>query len=210
MCVSTERMPKKKKTRFAPDGTPLDKKTRKADDRDKAKKAKAAEDKAAGIKPTEPVKRVGKGHRQKGAGSVMTAREEREVGGVGIKDWQRMPSQLLHEHCQRSKIPKPYWNSMGAPGKCRNKIVLPDAKKVKEKAMVFVTKEAYATASLAKEHSALMALQHLTPTAPHERKMPEPYRSVWLAMRRVCARLSFVTGDVPLPVASHSSMQHFS
>ena len=80
VCVSTERMPKKKKTRFAPDGTPLDKKPRKADDRDKAKKAKAAEDKAAGIKPTEPVKRVGKGHRQKGAGSVMTAREEREVG----------------------------------------------------------------------------------------------------------------------------------
>ena len=52
-------MPKKKKTRFAPDGTPLDKKTRKADDRDKAKKAKAAEDKAAGIKPAEPEK-VGK------------------------------------------------------------------------------------------------------------------------------------------------------
>ena len=38
-------MPKKKKTRFAPDGTPLDKKTRKADDREKAKKAKAEAEK---------------------------------------------------------------------------------------------------------------------------------------------------------------------
>ena len=48
--------------------------------------------------------------------------------------------------------------------------------------MVFSTKESYASASLAKEHCALMALQHVTPVAPHERKLPEPYRAVWLAM----------------------------
>ena len=43
-----------------------------------------------------PKKRA-RGHKQKGAGTVMKSRGEITVSGIVMKEWQRTPKQLLQE-----------------------------------------------------------------------------------------------------------------
>jgi hypothetical protein len=46
------------------------------------------------------------------------------------------------------------------------------------------------------EHSALLALHHIDPSRPHERKLPEPYRAIWLNLvGRVDAVIASAGGD---------------
>lgn len=59
-----------------------------------------------------------RGHRQKGAGTVVSSRTEREVAGMTIKEWQRTPMQLLDQYAQQQKRPRPQYRKMRAdPGK---------------------------------------------------------------------------------------------
>jgi len=48
-----------------------------------------------------------RGHRQKGAGTVVTSRGEVTAGGMVLKEWMRTPVQLLHEWSQSQKRPRP-------------------------------------------------------------------------------------------------------
>ena len=108
-----------------------------------------------------------------------------------MKEWQRAPSQLVQEYCQKQKRPKPIYQNERAPAgqfwfvivigmMTRSiRVILPDVKN-KEKDLVFVSTESFSDAILAKNCTCLLALHHLQPTLPLHQKMPEPYASMWL------------------------------
>jgi hypothetical protein len=52
----------------------------------------------------------------------------------------------------------------------------------KEKDIMIVPKESFATLKDAEEQAALLALFHFTPTLPLEKKFPEPFDAVWLSL----------------------------
>ena len=54
-------------------------------------------------------------------------------------------------------------------------MIVPDGKD-SDKDLFFVSK----AKEEAKEDAALLALLHLTPDIPHERKLPEPFKATWL------------------------------
>jgi hypothetical protein len=61
---------------------------------------------------------VGKGHKQRGAGSVLISKGPVETkSGVLKKEWQRMPTQLLAEWAQREKRPRPQYMRARIRGK---------------------------------------------------------------------------------------------
>lgn len=156
-----------------------------------------------------------RGHRQKGAGAVITAREPIVRDGVevqvrdacvtclvvkthfspmlaygcvplwlvvdGLQSWQRIPTQLLQEYCQRDKRPRPEYHRRkpAAPGQSRYCVLVRDSKKA-DKDLTFTPAQSFDTDPAAKEHAALLALFHLQPTIPLERKLPEPYRCGFL------------------------------
>ena len=61
-------------------------------------------------------------------------------------------------------------------------MVLPDPKN-KEKSLRFAPTLTSEDGTVAKENAALLALLHLMPTLPLERKLPEPYKYVCLEHR---------------------------
>jgi hypothetical protein len=162
-------MPKKKKT---DGGMKALKKA--ADNKEKEKSGEA-----------KPFVKIARGAKTKGAGAVRTAKADEERGGVMCKEWQRIPSQLAQEYCQREKRPKPTYSK--ASGKnFRMQCTFPDAKKV-ERNLEFVPKESFETMTLAKENAALLALFHVTPTISYHTKLPEPYKTIWLSLQGVTA-----------------------
>lgn len=46
--------------------------------------------------------------------------------------------------------------------------------------LFFVPKSSSETNEIAKEEASLLALLHMTPSFPHKRKLPEPYKTTWL------------------------------
>ena len=135
----------------------------------------------------EKPKRAPRGHRQKGAGTTQTGKGTIVVSGVAMKEWQRTPKQLVHEYCQRQKRPKPrYYQDNGKPapggsGGNRARLVLPDPKNP-EKSLKFLTEQGFKTVVEAEHAVAMLALKHLGAGIPHERKLPEPYRAMWLLL----------------------------
>ena len=128
----------------------------------------------------------GKGHKQKGASgqtaSVSQQAQTTAVGKTQVAQWQRLPSQLLQEVCQRQKRPRPKYKSLDhGVGKdlFKYRVIVPDGKDPK-KDLFFVPAQAVPNEEQAKEEGALLALLQLTPSLPHERKLPEPYRTTWL------------------------------
>lgn len=128
----------------------------------------------------------GKGHKQKGASgqsaSVAAVAVTTAVGRTKVEQWQRLPSQLLDEHCRRQKRRSATYVRTKVDGRnqlFRYRVVLPDAKDPL-KNLVFEPSEPVENDEQAKEEGALLALVHLTPSLPHERKLPEPYRTTWL------------------------------
>jgi ATP-dependent RNA helicase DHX57 len=127
----------------------------------------------------------GKGHKQKG-GSGQTSLVSKEatttaVGKTQVAQWQQLPSELLHEICQRQKRPRPKYKSMdtAAGNLYKYRVIVCDPKDPK-KDLFFVPAHAVANEEQAKEEGALLALLQLTPSLPHQRKMPEPYRTTWV------------------------------
>ena len=109
-----------------------------------------------------------------------------------MKEWQRTPSQLVQEYCQKQKRPKPlFQNDRAPPGRvwfsfirnmmCSIRVVLPDPKN-KEKDLVFSSTDSFPDAVLARNCTCLLALHHLQPTLPLNQKLPEPYASMWLKL----------------------------
>jgi hypothetical protein len=127
----------------------------------------------------------GKGHKQKGASGqtalVAEAAKTTNVGKTQISQWQRMPSDLLKEHCQREKRKPPKFKNVAKDGDAKYlyRIVLPDNKDP-DKDLFFVPARGVENEEQAMEEACILALLHQTPNLPHERKLPEPYKTTWL------------------------------
>ncbi|GLD97023.1 hypothetical protein PINS_up005706 [Pythium insidiosum] len=61
--------------------------------------------------------------------------------------------------------------------------ILPDDKS-SAKDLVFCPEQSFETVEEAKHCAALLALQHLDPRQPLERKLPDPFRDLWLALTK--------------------------
>ncbi|KAE9074349.1 DExH-box ATP-dependent RNA helicase [Phytophthora fragariae] len=123
------------------------------------------------------------GHRQRGAGTVSVSKGESLRQGVLCKEWQRTPQQLLHEFCQAKKRRGAFYPRAKSRDdtKFRVRCVLPDAKD-SSKDLSFCPEQEFDSQDEAKHCAALLALKHVEPLRPHERKLPDPYRDLWLAL----------------------------
>lgn len=103
--------------------------------------------------------------------------------GVLCKEWQRTPMQLLHEFCQSKKRKNAFYARAKAKDqdKFRMRCVLPDAKD-SSKDLSFCPAQEFDSMDEAKHCAALLALKHVEPLRPFERKLPDPYRELWLAL----------------------------
>ena len=122
-----------------------------------------------------------RGHKQKGAGTVIVAKPDVVTGdGVVLKAHERLPTQLLQEYCQREKRPAPRYHLQG-PG-LRHAVQLPDKKDPKCDLRFLPKDTDFESHKVAKDYSALLALFELQRNMPLENKLPSPYRDSWKAM----------------------------
>ena len=127
----------------------------------------------------------GKGHKQKGAsgqsGAVAQAATTTSTGKTKIEQWQKLPSQILADYCKKQKRRPPKFKDMleESTSKFKYRCIVPDTKD-SDKDLFFVPAQPVTNEEQAKEEAALLALLHLTPTLPHERTLPEPYKTTWL------------------------------
>eukprot|EP01036_Dinobryon_divergens_P050408 gene50408-67510_t len=127
-----------------------------------------------------------KGHRQRGAGTVITGKAAVVTDdGVVLQPHQRLPSQIIQEYCQKEKRPTPIYNKCPPdsddPTLVKFRLLLKDKKNTKDD-LEFCPVQNFETEKVAKDFAALLALFHFQPTLPHERKLPEPYRTTWIDM----------------------------
>jgi hypothetical protein len=109
----------------------------------------------------------GRGHRQRGAGTVITAKAAIVTqDGILLKAHERLPSQILNEYCQREKRPMPKYthNPPGHRYRCR----LEDPKNSRYD-LDFEPVQSSESDKLARDYAALLALFHLQRTMPLER-----------------------------------------
>jgi len=121
---------------------------------------------------------------RKNKSQVIRSRGPVTAHGVTVQEWQRTPKQLLNEACQSLKRPRPQFRRAPcrAEGRFRARLVLPDPRNVSEKDIVLCPVEDFETRMEAENAAALLGLHALDPSRPHERRLPEPYRSAWLAL----------------------------
>ena len=126
----------------------------------------------------------GKGHKQKGgSGQISQKAVEAQTTSLGkttIAQWQQLPSHLLDEVTKKEGRPRAKYKSIGH---YKFRIIIQDAKAARrgtEHDLILVPAEACGNEEQAKEEAALLALLHLTPSIPHERKLPEPYKTTWI------------------------------
>ncbi|TMW64738.1 hypothetical protein Poli38472_011618 [Pythium oligandrum] len=88
--------------------------------------------------------------------------------------------QLLHEYCQSKKRSNARYVHARAPeGRFRMRCILPDDKS-SAKDLAFCPEQDFETMDDAKHCAALLALKHVDPLRPLERKLPDQYRELWL------------------------------
>jgi ATP-dependent RNA helicase DHX57 len=130
----------------------------------------------------------GKGHKQKGGSGqtslVATAAKTTEQGQTVLAQWQQLPSSLLADVCKKEKRPPPkFKNLVTHGGGFKFRVVIQDAKASKRGGahdIILMPVSNVPNVEQAKEEAALLALLNLTPTLPHERKLPEPYKTTWI------------------------------
>ena len=131
---------------------------------------------------------AGKGHKQKGGSGqisqVGSAAKTTEKGQTTLAMWQKLPSSLLADVCRKEKRPDPKYKALSSHGgKHQYRVIVQDAKESRrggEHDLILVPASAVKNEEQAKEEAALLALLHLTPKIPHERMLPEPYKSTWV------------------------------
>lgn len=134
--------------------------------------------------------RKARGHRQKGAGTVIVAKPpEVTTDGIVLAPHMRLPSVLVREYCQREKRPAPIY---GQEGPNRMALLLRDAKNAKDD-LRFCPVQSFESPTQAREYAALLALHHLQPSLPLERKLPEPFSHTWLDMTRSSSKATSAT-----------------
>ncbi|KAL7522187.1 hypothetical protein ACHAWX_006877 [Stephanocyclus meneghinianus] len=134
----------------------------------------------------------GKGHKQKGASLqaavVGQAEKVTAVGNVAIKQWQKLPSDILKDLCKKNGKGLPIYKraqktkDKAASGH-RYTLVVPDTNKkdsAGEHDVELTPSLSVSNDEQAKEEAALLGLLYLFPKLPHERTLPEPYRSTFL------------------------------
>ena len=123
---------------------------------------------------------AGKGHKQKGAsGQIASKATEAKVTTTGkttIEQWQRLPSQLLADFCKKQNRPSPKYKLLA---KYKFRVIVKDAKH-EDRDLFYVPAHTVSNEEQAKEEASLLALLDLTPTLPHERRLPDPYKTTWL------------------------------
>lgn len=123
----------------------------------------------------------------KANGGVVGARPDRQIGEWVVKEYQMLPKQLLQEYLQKQKRPRAIFPTAACTvaNRSRVRVVLPDPKGKAEKDITLVPKQDYSSRMEAEEYAALLALKHLTPTLPLERKFPEPFATAWQSFGKV-------------------------
>jgi hypothetical protein len=123
-----------------------------------------------------------KGHRQRGAGTIITAPPPVTTNdGITLAPHMRLPFTLLQEYCQREKRPRPNYEprTRGFPdGEFRYCVKLSDGKNSRND-LSFTPNQSCESEKMAKDYAALLALHHFQPDIPLERKLPEPYCTTW-------------------------------
>jgi HrpA-like RNA helicase len=124
---------------------------------------------------------IARGHRQKGSGNVIVGKAAVVTqDGIVLKAHERLPTQLLTEYCQREKRPLPIFKPKG-PGN-RHIVWLNDKKNPNFDLCFLPTETQFESVKVAKDFAALLALFDLQRSMPLERKLPEPYRTTFMAM----------------------------
>ena len=129
------------------------------------------------------------------------------MGNVVLKPYQKLPSRLLGDLCKKNAkslgrgmpIYRPVGNRGGGgaigegrgggggggdgKAKYRYRLIIPDNSKKgsSDNDIVVVPALPVANDEQAKEEAALLGLLYLFPKLPHERTLPEPYRTTFLA-----------------------------
>ena len=103
---------------------------------------------------------------------------------MAIKQWQKLPSDLLKELCKKHGFGMPQYRRMdkAKDGKdYRFKLIVPSGKKgTTDHDVVLSPSLAVPNEEQAKEEAALLGLLYVFPKLPHERTLPEPYRGTFL------------------------------
>ncbi|KAL3801900.1 hypothetical protein ACHAW5_005288 [Stephanodiscus triporus] len=153
----------------------------------------------------------GKGHKQKGgSGQTAVVAVEAKVttggGNVAVKQWQRLPTEMLAGLLRkggRRRTPV-YRRVGGGGGGYRYRLILPDDSDIRDRDVVLTPAHPVDNEEQAREEAGLLGLLHLYPSLPHERTLPEPYRSTFLAARALAASAGGGRGggkvDDPPPV----------
>ena len=115
------------------------------------------------------------------------------VGQTAIKQWQKLPSKLLADLMRKNSkalgkglpIYKPANNKSGGKG-YRYRLIIPDTSKKgatnrSDHDIVLLPALSVPNEEQAKEEAALLGLLYLFPKLPHERTLPDPYRTTYLA-----------------------------
>lgn len=117
--------------------------------------------------PTVPEKAGGRGHRQRGAGTVITAKAPIVTqDGILLKAHERLPCQILNEYCQREKRPMPRY--IPHPPGFRYRCHLEDPKNSRYD-LDFEPLQSSESDKVARDYAALLALFHLQRSMPLER-----------------------------------------
>jgi hypothetical protein len=100
-----------------------------------------------------------------------------------IEEWQRLPKEMLQKYCQKEKWGKPTYGVVRGSGRgmaflCR--AILENSKKRK---LIFPSNIPAPTKPIGEQYAALSALYNLTPAAPRQKLLPEPYRSAWIKFK---------------------------
>ena len=126
----------------------------------------------------------GKGHKQKGASGQIASKSAEatttSVGKTTIAQWQKLPTVLLDDACKKEGRPRPKYKQIG---NYKFRVIVQDAKAARrgtDHDLIMVPASGCENEEQAKQEAALLALLHLTPKIPHERKLPEPYKTTWL------------------------------
>lgn len=152
----------------------------------------------------------GKGHKQKGASGPGQANQigkaavTTTTGGTQLKESQQLPSSLLCNWCAKNNnkmLPKFHPVVRNVNNMWKFRVIIPDGKakgNMSDKDLFFVPSTEVMNEEQAKEEAALLALDGLCPRLPHHLKMPDPYRTTWLNMRK-CATASTPPPLLPPP-----------
>jgi ATP-dependent RNA helicase DHX57 len=143
-------------------------------------------------------------------------------GNVAVKQWQKLPSELMANLAKKEGRKKhPQYRRVGGGtgagagvgvadgGLFRYRLVLPDEGSNRDKDVVLTSACAVDNEEQAKEEAAILGLMYLYPALPHERTLPEPYRSTYLAAKAMAmspGNAVVAVRDTPVIAAQDATM----